>query len=703
MIYCITRETWIILCLSGILLLQCAPQSSTSEDLIFIDFAQDIDDNRLVSEDATYEVVDFDQSKALKVSTGTKLSKPGVVIKQDPLQPWNLQGYYQVKADVSNVGDETIQVEMFVGNDPDGLTRWYCSDYVDLNPGESKTITVNLSWTPWVHQPQLEIVGMRGVPGKIKTDISAIEDITFYSRYATQENQFLIHQVRAIGEMEVRDTAGFFPFVDVFGQYKHREWQDKTHSEEDLEKWDKRDLDDISANPAGPDRDQYGGWSAGPQLEATGWCRAEKVGNKWWMVDPEGHLFWSAGIVCALTNYGMTGVEGREKYFENLPEETSDLGKFYTQGSWSSHGFYQDKVPFKGYNFYEANLYRKYGENWKERFHERLHQRFDSWGMNTFGNVSDMEAAAQQKTPYVGTVWIEGTPKIAGSSGYWGKFHDVFDPNFRTAVRKSMERQQAGAGDPWCIGFFVDNELSWGDLGSLSLGVLQSPAAQPAKMEFVNDLRNKYQEIAALNNAWQTSHQSWDQLLISTSPPNQSIASADLNAFYQKIAEYYFKIINEELARIAPNQCYLGCRFAWANNDVTVSAAAKYCDIVSFNKYEYDVANVSLPPGVDRPVMIGEFHFGALDRGSVHMGVKAAKNQKHRGELYRSYIESALRHPLIVGAHWFQYTDQMVTGREDGENYNVGLVDVCDVPYHDFVQQVRSTNYAMYSFRRGVD
>ena len=63
---------------------------------------------------------------------------------------------------------------------------------------------------------------------------------------------------------------------------------------------------------------------------------------------------------------------------------------------------------------------------------------------------------------------------------------------------------------------------------------------------------------------------------------------------------------------------------------------------------------LGLPDGADKPVIIGEFHFGALDRGMFHPGLKQERDQPHRAELYRSYVQSALAHPLIIGTHWFQ-------------------------------------------------
>ncbi len=677
-----------------------ASKVSVKKDLVLFDFETDFDEKTVFPQDAVFKLIAGADGNALHVTNGTDHIEPGVKLLAAADKPWNLKGYHQVKADVTNAGDEEIQVEMFVGNDPDGLKRWYCSDYMDLLPGESKTITVDLAWTPWVHEPQLDIVGMRGAPGKLKTDIAAIQEITFRSRYATSENDFLIDNVRATGQLTTRDTTDFFPFIDEFGQHVHSDWNNKIHKREDLKTMREKEQKDIAANVEPKNRNQYGGWTAGPKSEATGWFRTEKRDGKWWMIDPEGRLFWTVGMNCMASNAGISGTEGREHYFADLPtKDDPELGQFYDKGRWASHGFYQDKVPYDAYQFYQANLYKKYGDTWLSDFQNNIHTRLRSWGFNTIGFVSDNGATQMQKTPYVGSIWIRDTPKIEGSQGFWGKFHDVFDPNFRLTVRKSVESQKEGANDPWCIGYFVDNEMSWGKSGSLAEGTLRSPANQPAKIEFVNDLKAKYKSINNLNRKWNTNHLSWEAFAHDTTTPDRAAAEEDLHAFYSKIARTYFRIVNEELKRVAPNQLYLGCRFAWANNEATLTAAAEYLDIVSFNKYEYSVANVALPAGVDKPIMIGEFHFGALDRGAFHKGVKAAESQEQRGEMYRDYIKSALDNPAIVGAHWFQYMDEAPTGREDGENYNVGFINNCDTPYEELIDSARAVNYGLFEYR----
>ena len=314
--------------------------------------------------------------------------------------------------------------------------------------------------------------------------------------------------------------------------------------------------------------------------------------------------------------------------------------------------------------------------------------------LNTIGNWSDPEIYGQQKTPYVVTA-SSGRRPIEGSSGYWGKFPDPFDPDFAARTAASVQAQGEAARSAWCLGVFVDNELAWGEELSLAVATLASPASQPAKRALLDDLQAKYDTIDRLNAAWGTQHASWDALLAGQQPPDQDKARDDLAAFATRIAEKYFEVCRAAVKEAAPQTLYLGCRFAWVN-DRAIRAAAKSCDVIGFNKYAYSVADFRLPEGVDMPAIIGEFHFGALDRGMFHPGLKKTKDQAERAATYRDYVQGALRNPLLVGTHWFQFGDQATTGRGDGENYQIGFVDVGDTPYPELIAASREVGSAMY-------
>ncbi len=264
-------------------------------------------------------------------------------------------------------------------------------------------------------------------------------------------------------------------------------------------------------------------------------------------------------------------------------------------------------------------------------------------------------------------------------------------------------KQGASAGDPWCIGYFSDNEMSWGDELSLALGALRSAPDQPAKKEFIADLKAKYggdrnaaTGIEKLNQVWGTHYASWEALLESRQAPDKEKARADLAAFYTKAAEQYFRTVRDTIKAAAPNHLYLGCRFAWVNARAA-AAAAKYCDVVSYNLYRRSVADFNFNGGADVPLIIGEFHFGALDRGVFHTGLVPVADQEARARAYKEYVQGALRHPQFVGCHWFQYKDEPVTGRVyDEENYQIGFVDVADTPYAETVRACREVGDELY-------
>ena len=630
---------------------------------------------------------------------------PGIALKA-PAGKWDLSKYEYVSIDIKNLGDQPVTAYCRLDNPGADGEKNCVTDSITLKPQMTGKLTVNVFPAPWRLSGPIELVGMRGAPvhaGKI--DPSNVTQLLVFVDRPKVDHVLEIDNVVAGGHVGVLDAKTFLPFIDEFGQFIHKQWPGKTHSVEELIAYGRAEEKDLAANPGPADRDQYGGWSAGPELEATGFFRVQKYRGKWWMVDPEGRLFWSHGIDC-VGIASATPITGRERYFRDLPKPDSPFAKFYGTGSWAPHGYYKEHSPYKTYDFSQANLLRKYGRDWPRAFAEITQRRLKSWGLNTIANWSDADIYLMRKTPYVATISYDAR-RLEGSSGYWGKFYDVFDPSFRETLAKRLAKEkEASAGDPWCIGYFVHNELSWGDEVSLAVATLMSPPDQSAKKVFVEDLKAKYETIDKLNEVWGTQYATWQDLLQSQQTPDKDKAQSDLAAFYTKIAETYFDTIRQEIKKVAPRQLYMGCRFAWVN-DRAARAAVKFCDVVSYNRYSFSVEDLRLPDGpsaglgtgLDKPVIIGEFHFGALDRGMFHTGLRKTANQQDRAAKYKDYVQGALRNTFIVGTHWFQYKDQATTGRGDGENYQIGFVDICDRPYPETIQACREVGYSLYEYR----
>ena len=490
----------------------------------------------------------------------------------------------------------------------------------------------------------------------------------------------------------------FFPFIDVYGQFKYKEWPGKVHSDADLKAAREKEQAELAARPGPKGWNKYGGWADGPKQKATGQFRVEKVDGKWWMVDPDGCLYWSHGPVRVTSSSAVTPLDGRDFYFSDLPKENSPFALFYTTHDALLWPYYEARGIKRTYDFSSANAFRKYGADWVAQYADMAHKRLRSWGMNTLANSSDVRICKMGRTPYTDRFELK-SPDIEGSHLGWWKFRDPFHPEFRANFHKQLLARKEELDDPWCFGFFVDNEISWGGPAALAEWTLQSPAAQPAKVEMVKRLQEKYGLVAKLNAAWKTDFADWGALL-KAQEKSPAGATEDCLAFTGAITEEYFKRIREEFKSVAPNKLYLGCRFA-GSTDAAVRIAAKYCDVISYNLYRHTLDDFKLPDGVDKPVMIGEFHFGALDRGLFHPSLIQVADQAARGKAYATYIASALRHPNIIGAHWHQYSEEPTAGRFDGEDFQNGLVDVCDTPYPETVAGIREVGYRMYAIRSG--
>ena len=456
-----------------------------------------------------------------------------------------------------------------------------------------------------------------------------------------------LRRLRAIGicETAALTKPNYFPFIDVFGQFRHADWPTKIHSPKDFAAQRTAEAATLQASPRPASWDKYGGFKDGPQLVATGNFRVEKFAGKWWLVDPDGRLFWSHGV----TGVGFanpTPVQGRKNFFAELPT--------------------MDPANSKNANVYSANLKLKFGDNAEAAAAALAHERLSGWGLNTLASWSDAKVVLLDKTPYTKMLNIGG-PTIAPGL----KLPDPFDESFTRNARSAFAAEKdSTAKDPWCIGYFIGNELTWHGGPDVINEILTAPANQAGKLALVKLLQERHSTIASLNAAWHANYVSWDNFLASTNKVDATFALADFRAFNEILAERYYQICETELKRATPNRLNLGSRFHTVN-PIAVRAAARHCDVVSFNKYNTSIRDLRLPDGLDRPIIIGEFHFPAWDRSFAANADCSRLCEMQRADCYWYYLTGALDNPLVVGTHWFQYLDQPLTGRPDGENSRI--------------------------------
>ena len=628
---------------------------------------------------------------------------------------WDWKGRATLAFEATNPGKTAIDFNVRIDDDPTADGVHHCrTAHASLGPGRSGAFFVDLSasdskaqWGMNGGPPAPGRVGMQAMSGDGGVDPSHIVAFQIFLHQPPALQTLRLSHLRLLPSVAGDDL--YRGIVDAFGQFTGADWPGKVHAEGDLAARRAAEAKSLAAEPALPGRDAYGGWAGGPALPATGFFSSAKRDGRWWLVTPSGHLFLSFGID-SVRPTTETVVHPRDELFTALPGPTDPLAKHYGTAS-VLYGPYKSGKTF---DFYAANLERKYGPDYPDAWREITVARLKSWGFNTIGNWSDEALEATHQVPYTATLGVAGDhARIASGSDYWAKMHDPFDPQFAadcaTSFRDKATRLKS---DPWCLGYFVDNELSWsggsvdGGRYGLAYGALAAPAAQPAKAAFRAQLQAKYGTVGQFNAAWGTNLAGWDALdapYPASRTPNDA-QKADMGAFVAAFARQYFTVVRDTLKKYDPNHLYLGCRFAGYTPEAA-QAAGDVCDVVSFNVYRprLDPKAWAFTRVLNKPCLIGEFHCGALDRGMFHPGLVSTPNQAARAAMYGDYMESVVDNPSFVGAHWFEDVDEPLTGRAlDGENYNIGFVTVTDTPYPEMVAAARAVLVGAYQRRAGA-
>ncbi|MEM6313286.1 MAG: hypothetical protein AAF743_04325, partial [Planctomycetota bacterium] len=380
----------------------CVLQADAQEQQLLETDALDSSDDRAKTMSLLAFDADFDMASVIGRDSGVSLQAdanqllvevtpadaehPGIALHA-PDGTWDLTEWRTIQVEIENVGNDYLHLGLRADTPTSEAsgTGWSHRLYQFVAPGKTRSISLDLYNTDWKIDPPFNPRGLRDKPGLQLLDLAEIARLRVFSVDPTQAQSFVVRNVRAQGAMRNMPLSEFLPFIDRYGQFIHGEWHGKVTDDADLRAQLDAEEQDLSAHPGPASFNRYGGWEDGPSLEATGHFRVTKHQGKWWLVDPDGKLFWSSGPDCIDVRFGgYTGVDHREDYFAWLPpREGNRFSEHYIENpGWAPRGFYSDKLPYMMYDFYNTNLQRKFGDDWRDAFAERAHRRLRSWGMN---------------------------------------------------------------------------------------------------------------------------------------------------------------------------------------------------------------------------------------------------------------------------------------------------------------------------------
>jgi hypothetical protein len=407
------------------------------------------------------------------------------------------------------------------------------SSRVDLPAGPAQTLVLPLKASsplsqgmragppmPWTYE------GRRVLLANTEGDLDSapVASVTVSMSRPDVAQSVLIEKF-GVQEGDALQRAVYGNLVDGYGQYARGKWPEKITSDDQMKALAAKEQQQLKGwLKERPAHDRFGGLLKGPSFEAKGFFRTEKRDDRWYLVTPEGHPFYSLGVNAIAADDSQTYIEGREGMFAELPTSNDPLAAFYGKGDdHRDTGASKDRQYDRGrwFDFYGANLQRTYGpakcvdvvspaapeqedadneESSAEassdsntsapaaqtpavvppaaeckpvildskRWVEHTLQRLQAWGFNTIGNWSEPalegnEKATKGRVPYTLPLSIVGDyVSISTGHDWWGGMPDPFDPRFAMATERAVAiAARDHRDDPYLIGYFADNELAW--------------------------------------------------------------------------------------------------------------------------------------------------------------------------------------------------------------------------------------------------
>ncbi len=391
---------------------------------------------------------------------------------------------------------------------------------------------------------------------------------------------------------------------------------------------------------------------------ASGWTTAEDRGVQW-LVTPEGKRIFSKGV--------------------NLVD------------GWKETPRTREKVAFYWGNFYPSI------SDWRRSTSDSL----KTWGFNTLGGWSD-------PSPELGHYLTLDLELGRNAEFHW---FDPFDPGMEHKVAEWAEKLTAShRNDPRLVGYYSDNEVGWWN-SPLFQWFLKRDPDNRTKQVLLSTLTDQYGgRWEELKKDWVPAEgiESFDDLKkpgasMKLRPGGSGIQVVDRFMFL--VAQRYYELMYRGIRKAHPGALVLGDRLPLYYHQDAVRAMGENIDVISTN-YNVDVSDGWVAPyyfnGLrllsGKPVLVTEFFFAAEENRSGNLNETARNAHPKPGHLMTVATQAeraqgaaaALRNlasfPNVIGAHWFQLYDEPLGGREDGEDYNMGLIDTRNRPYEEVTE-----------------
>lgn len=386
---------------------------------------------------------------------------------------------------------------------------------------------------------------------------------------------------------------------------------------------------------------RFGGW-LDLKTGNSGFFRVERLGERWWLVDPDGHAFLSIGLN-HLSSFALRAPERIDEFLAKYRDEegwirnglASDLKEwgFNTIGWTQEIAFrYAPHDPMKKADAVDPR------REWGERFalvHDRAweHERYRWAGLPYCHTLNFLNAA----------FYFDAIPF---ASEFAPQFPDVFDSAFEDFCDWAARMQCSPMrDDPNLIGYFYSDIPDWnGDVHS---------------NHWLGEFDGTPQER--------------DQCL-------------------HKIAERYYQVCHAAIRRYDKNHLILGDRYLGQRHvpDYVLSAMQETVDVISVQfSLDFEAERTVLERMIaltEKPILMAD--------AVMPTSYCVPPTEYARGQAYQRYLRGALLHPHIVGVH---FCGAYIRAEPRGW----GIKSADDRPYEDLTKAFEEIHPFVYEIAAG--
>jgi hypothetical protein len=428
----------------------------------------------------------------------------------------------------------------------------------------------------------------------------------------------------------------------------------------------------------------------------------EQIDGAWWFVGPDGGQFVTLGV--------------------NHIEPHLWLGSYNHEETIERYG--EDFVTM----YDTFNPYGEAAEEWMENVVNTAKElEFNSFGKHVLDGIPHQYYA--DDIYYVAPLDTAPIPswKQVQDNAFkkFGPFPDPFSDEFERDLAHQVEqicRKHRSSEN--LLGYFYadlpwwqlrrDEQRQYGEYTFIypwATAIIQMDADAAGKQEWIDVLRERYEDTAEVATVYGLEVDSWDEFRGTTdwfAPTDNEAVREDLLELMKGVADRWYGLHHEHIRQFDEKHLLLGDKQNFIP-EWLLPFLEEYVDITLIQKYEPFEAHREKTRKIyeetGNPVVNGDGSFSVVRSEQAEQGCKGyhLDTGEAVGEAYANYLKKSLAEPYMLGWHHCGMLEQWDgSGRGDIVTSETGFLDPFENEYEAITDRIKEANERAAQWHEGA-